>query len=365
MPELPNNDRAIRSAMPKEGKVRTRWTIKGRKGLCVNVSSNNDGHVHRAYYFRDRQHNVEIKIGDVDKLSLAQAWDKGKEYYARLQLEGVTPRSATSFDDIFREWLERHAKQRKTSWRSDVSLYNLHVKPRIGGARISELDRPAIIKTLDDIAASVSGIQANRSQSLISAVFSWALDESRVASHPALRIRKRAPENKRERVLSSDELRALWGELGDAKVDRGIKLLALLGQRRTEVALAHVGELLEDGWLIPAVRTKSKRAHLVPLSAFARKLFSDGIGVHKSSLSHRFQKLALALEIEDAKLHDIRHTVKTGMIALGVTQELADRVQNHATGNGAGLRYNHHAYLAEKRDALARWENKLMEIVRS
>jgi hypothetical protein len=54
------------------------------------------------------------------------------------------------------------------------------------------------------------------------------------------------------------------------------------------------------------------------------------------------------------------------MAALGIPREVRERVQNQVTGRrqSIGARYDQHEYLAEKRDALARWEAHLLRIVR-
>ena len=60
-----------------------------------------------------------------------------------------------------------------------------------------------------------------------------------------------------DRVLTQDELRRLWQKFGDDATDRALKLLLLLGQRRSEVAKAPATELRDDTWQIPADRSSS------------------------------------------------------------------------------------------------------------
>ena len=64
-------------------------------------------------------------------------------------------------------------------------------------------------------------------------------------------------------------------------------------------------------------------------------------------------------------LHDLRHCAATGMAKLGVPSDIRERVLNQVTGRrqSLGARYDQHEYLAEKRDALARWEAHLLSIV--
>ena len=53
------------------------------------------------------------------------------------------------------------------------------------------------------------------------------------------------------------------------------------------------------------------------------------------------------------------------MATIGIPREIRERVLNQVTGRrqSIGARYDQHEYLAEKRDALARWEAHLLSLV--
>src|SRR5205807_10515390 len=82
--------------------------------------------------------------------------------------------------------------------------------------------------------------------------------------------------NKRDRVLSDAEIRAIWAacESADTTFGELIRLLLLTGQRRNEVAGMEWRELdLDRGlWLIAAARYKTRLEHAVPLPALAVEL---------------------------------------------------------------------------------------------
>ncbi|MEQ1712254.1 MAG: hypothetical protein ABL908_12750, partial [Hyphomicrobium sp.] len=180
---------------------------------------------------------------------------KAGELLSNLSLNGVDPKAhrvtkGKSFDDAFQSWLTSHAKVYKRSWHADELIYERHIKARIGRDLLSAIDRLRVIEVLDDIAAKATPIQANRCQSVISAVFSWALDEGRVKSHPALRIRRRGEERAREYVLSDEQLKHFWAELDDLRDKSGniIRLLLLTGCRLSEATGMRQAELrLDEG----------------------------------------------------------------------------------------------------------------------
>ena len=100
------------------------------------------------------------------------------------------------------------------------------------GEGLPAINRGRVIAVLNEIAEAATPIQANRCQSLISSVFSWALDEGLIEAHPALRIRKRGAEKPRDQVMTDEELRRFWHALEglDEHVRQVLKLLLLLGR---------------------------------------------------------------------------------------------------------------------------------------
>lgn len=376
---LTANDRAIKGCRPKAGQSRTRWTVEGRKGLYVDVSVKPGApgeekvrerdDFRRVYYFRDRRNGAAgdfERLGDVEHLSLAQAWKAVTDRHADLTLNG--PRrsgSSDTFDALFAKWLERHAKINKKSWKHDEALYGRHIKSRLGKKIAGDLKRRDVIDVLDSIADDVTPIQANRCQSVITAVGNWAVDEDILDANPAHGIRKRGLETQRTRVMGDAELVMFWAALTDHVQDNAIRLLLLLGQRRSEVCYASENELTPDAWSLPGARTKNGLPHIVPLTPYARSLFGNGFSIYPTTLSHRVLELVRELGIADFRLHDLRHQAATGMAALGISREVRERVQNQVTGRKqtVGARYDQHEYLAEKRDALDRLERELLRVV--
>jgi hypothetical protein len=61
-------------------------------------------------------------------------------------------------------------------------------------------------------------------------------------------------------------------------------------------------------------------------------------------------------------VHDLRRTCRTGLAAVGVTPFIGELVVGHVQRGVHGI-YDRHRYLDEKRDALLRWEKRLLSIV--
>ena len=66
---------------------------------------------------------------------------------------------------------------------------------------------------------------------------------------------------------------------------------------------------------------------------------------------------------ERPSAHDLRRTFNSRMAALGVPQEIRDRLLNHTPASIEGRHYNAHDYFAEKRRALLQWDAALAGIL--
>jgi integrase len=139
---------------------------------------------------------------------------------------------------------------------------------------LNDIDRRAVAVRLSEIARENGPIAANRARVALSAFFNWAMREGLSDGNPVIGTNRAADERSRDRVLSDEELAAVWGACRDDDFGRIVRLLILTGQRREEVGGMIWTELdLARGlWTIPGGRTKNGRAHEVSLPASATDL---------------------------------------------------------------------------------------------
>jgi integrase len=193
--------------------------------------------------------------------------------------------------------------------------------------------------------------------------------------------RLKPSERQRERVLADDEIRDLWAALDTitepACFPAYVKMLLLTATRRSEVADMPAAELDGDLWIIPAARYKTKRDHVIPLSAMAREvlgaapppkqrkndyfIFSTTQGAKAFS---GFSKAKAALDdaiaairekdgrapMEDFSFHDLRRTARTLMSRARVQPDHAERCLGHVIAGVRGV-YDVFEFLDEKREA--------------
>ena len=185
--------------------------------------------------------------------------------------------------------------------------------------------------------------------------------------------------NARERVLTDEELGAIWQAADEMlpKARTFVHLLTMTGVRRQEAADIATGELdLDRGlWSIPGNRTKNRAGITVPLHPMlvadlrtvwpehaeragpGWRLLGDVAGSGLSGFSKIKARVDVKSDVRDWHLHDLRRTARTGMARLGVPSDHAEAALNHISGRSALERvYDRHSYTGEVIAALTRWQ---------
>jgi integrase len=225
-------------------------------------------------------------------------------------------------------------------------------------------------------------VTGSRARSALSTMFAWAMGEGLCEANPVVGTNKPPDSTPRDRVLADGELAAIWTACQDDDFGRIVRLLALTGARRAEIAGMCWSELdLDNGlWSLPKERAKNKRALLLPLPPLALsiiksvpervgrdQLFGDRAASGFTDWSHAKQALdqRLAGKAKAWRLHDLRRTCATRMADLGVQPHVIEAVLNHYGGHRAGVAgvYNRSPYEREMRGALALWANHVATIV--
>jgi integrase len=200
-------------------------------------------------------------------------------------------------------------------------------------------------------------------------MMNWAMRQGYdVAANPVMGTNKPVLRS-RDRVLSNEELAAIWRACPQDDYGRIVRLLMLTAQRRDEIARLRWSEIdLDRAMLVlPPERTKNHREHIIPLVPMALALLPDqrlsrewvfGEGVGFSGWARSKRRLDAGLSIADWRVHDLRRSFATGCAEqLGVLPHVIEAVLNHVSGHKSGVAgiYNRARYLEEMRVALERW----------
>jgi integrase len=173
-----------------------------------------------------------------------------------------------TFAELFADYLKRHAKLRKRTWREDEQKYRDYLAEPIGRKKISRITRQDLGAIHASITRTGHPTLANRVKDLYSSVFGRAIEWGLMEHNPAKGIRDNA-EKSRERFLQPSELPRFFAALSAEPNEtiRDFVLIALLtGARRANVQTMRWRDVdLDTGiWHIPM--TKNGQPQNVPLT---------------------------------------------------------------------------------------------------
>lgn len=372
---------------PQTGRVE--YWDKGTPGFGLRISES--GRKTWVLMYRPRGSKVvrRLTIGTIDGgMKLGKARDEAKDAL-RAAAKGLDPaatkkaeRRAETFREVAGEFIERYAKREKRSWRKDQVRLDRDILPAIGNRKAKDVQRRDVIKLLDGIVARGAPVEANRVHSLVRRIFNWAISRDLVAVNPAAGIERPGGEEAgRDRVLTDDEIKAVWAALEDdpKRVRCAFRLLLATAQRPGEVSKMRPKDIEGDWWTIPAEFSKNGKPHRVYLSKQARTILEDcdlkGDWVFPSDRTDS-ARTDIWKAIDgirersgvDFRSHDLRRTAGTNMTReLGITRSLLGKVLNHTgreRGEAAATRvYDRYEYDREKQEALTAWGSLLDEIL--
>ena len=344
-------------------------TPKGKKTFLVQYRPGGRGTPTRKYF-----------LGQCGPVTLHKA-RAGASRVLGLRADGRDPAlerqkaklvsASNKFSDVADEFLSKHASQNRTA-KETARIIKRDALPMWKNRSVHDIGKRDISDLLDTIVERGAPVMANRTLAAVRKLFNWSVSRGIIQVSPCAGIGAPQREKARDRVLSDDELIAIFNaarEMGGA-FGAIIQTLILTAQRRNEVSGMTWSELDLDNnqWEIPGARTKNEKPHFVHLSAPAAAVITSipnaGVFVFTSNgktpfsgFSKSKKRLDELSEISDWRLHDIRRTVTSGMAQLRIAPHVADKILNHQSGTISGVAavYQRHEFLDERKTALDAW----------
>ena len=406
-------------ANARTSKVQEDMPVTSVPGLALRVTQDGKKTWTLRYYRQSDGKRRRMTLGGYPAMGLSEAREAARDH-VRAAGKGEDPanakrerREAETFDDLFVYWYDGHAKRKLSAHAEEKVRYEHHIKPALGEIAARDLRRQDVAKVRDDVADASGPVQSNRVLALVNRILNYCVEEDVIEANIAARMRKAGEEKPRERVLTDEELLALWRELDRCEhwrpmperggmgrptslaIIRAVRLLVLTGQRRGEVIGAAASELALDGkpptWTIPGERTKNGELHRVPLAPmalyeFRRAMAEAGEGLPKDkkpafafpspklddgatrpdAVTKAMHRLCARIGLDGVGPHDLRRTVGTGLAKLRVPPDIRSLVLNHTRDRSSSETtrvYDRHGYDDEKLEALTKWEVHVHVIV--
>jgi integrase len=309
----------------------------------------------------------QFKIGRANKLTPDEARDQAKAALAAVetgkdpQAERNEARKVLTVAELCDLYMAEGVSTKKPGTVAlDQIRVDRHIKPQIGGRKITELDAGDVERMMNAIAAGKvktpehphtrgGKTAATKAVKLLRAIFNFAIARKLCAENPCLGV-KTFPDGKRERFLSPAELGLLGDALTAAATEGAhpyhvaiFRLLALTGARKNEIARLRWSEVDLERGLLQLEDSKTGRK-VIRLGAAALELVT-AIDRTKSpyvfpdprdpalpirNLDWAWVGIRKRADLNGLRVHDLRHSFASVGVAGGSGLFLIGKLLGHS-----------------------------------
>jgi integrase len=368
---------------PSNGKDRVIYWDDRRPGFGLMVTAAG----RRSFVFQYRNGKGDSRrasLSGTTKLPDAHKWAdilqgdvaKGVDPVEKKKADRVAQSKKGRFRTIAEEYVKRESSRVRSMDQRKAILDRL-VYPVIGDKIAVKLKRSDIVTLLDGIEDNHGAGMADSTLMVVRRICNWHAARDDDFCSPIVRGMSRSNADGRQRILSDDEVRAVWEITGkiiaNAEAERIglfmfaqlLRYLLLTAVRRNEGARMDSAERSGRDWLIPAARMKNKRDFLIPLSEAAIRLLQTvpvigGQNAGPIFTTNGTKPIAAFAQFKKAfdkrcsvtgwTIHDLRRTARSLMSRAGVDPDHAERALSHTIGGIRGT-YDRHEFYNEKKSA--------------
>jgi len=268
---------------------------------------------------------------------------EAQQVLARIQVDiqegkyGIRSRTALTFQQLAELWFEHaHDKKSLVADRCRMPVILDHFGT---GTNISTIEPRHVVEFRKWLTTQptrrgtpMKPATVNRYIALLRAMFNVAIRNRYLAENPAAQLPPLREDNERDRICSTQEIELI---LAHAKGDTWLAVLLghETGMRLSEIITLTWRQIDLEHRIVSLIKTKNGRGRRVPLSSKAMEALriwhrQEGnlFAIQANTVSPTFKRLTRALEIEDLRFHDLRHTRATHLRRAGVDLVIIKRI---------------------------------------
>jgi integrase len=313
--------------------------------------------------YRNRHgRSKRLTLGRVGQITLDQARREAGKLKGSVSLgdDPVDQRQKARAGDTLRDLAERYMTEHCQGRCKDSTLAAHHwlldkfILPRFGAHKVTELTPADIARFHQSLRETP--YNANRCLGLLKAMLNKAEQWGEIQPHtnPASLI-KPFQERKRQRFLTPEEFRRLFESLDELERHgivgtypaTAIRLLCLTGCRLNEILQLQWSsvDIPNRRLMLEQHKTDKKGARAVPLNSEAADILSrlpkfDGnpyviVGrdgtAHLVNLQKPWKRLCKAADLENMRIHDLRHSFASTAASAGVPLQVLGGILGHSS----------------------------------
>jgi integrase len=388
------NQRSIDALRPAQAAYRV--PDQRCRGLAIRVASSGLKTWDLAYRVKGTGKVTRLSLGRLADVSLERARERANALTSAartgrdLLVEEAEMRTAAAARITVEKLIELYVRRRVTgrlrTAKEIESRLRRALAPILQRAA-EEIRRREIRELLDSVADQQMQREAEKRRQTVGAMFRWAVSQDMVAADPTAGLRAYDPGTPRDRVLSADEIAALWKWLDTGAMPPDpadiLRLQLATGARCGEISGMCAEEFDREQWTwtLPAARSKNQKPRATPIVGIARRILERRLAntargplfqteTAKAFTSAHIGHFVLSridrLPIAKFTTHDLRRTVATMLAELGISFELIAAVVGHDSG-GKDTRtlvrhYVRSDLIDRKRTVLEAWNQHLSRI---
>ncbi|MEE2526499.1 integrase arm-type DNA-binding domain-containing protein [Hyphobacterium sp. HN65] len=388
-------DRTIKALRPKD------HAYKKADGKGLTLLVNADGGKHWRFRYRFHGREKMLSLGSFPDVSLSLARQKRDEMRRVLAL-GLDPsverkkerlRAAFASSDTFEQMASAYIAKRQAEGAAPRTLKKQKtflgaLRADIGAIPISALTSEQLLAALQKHETRGKRTLANEARAFASRVLQLAIAQGRASRNVAddLRGALIAPlPGGHAAITCPKELGRLLACIrayeGETVTSLCLEILAHVFVRPSELREARWDEFdLEKGlWRIPAIRTKLRREHIVPLSPQVIRLLKElrrhtgnqafiaasSVKPDQPISDMTFNKAlrSLGFDRRHHVAHGFRRTASTLLNEQGYNRDWIERQLAHVERNKVRGAYNAAEYLDGRRRMMCEWSSYLGELL--
>ncbi|MDC6123175.1 tyrosine-type recombinase/integrase [Proteus mirabilis] len=392
-------DTKLRSLKPQD----KLYKVSDRDGLYVAVTKSGVISFRYDYRFNGRRETVTFGRYSADGITLAEARAELIEA-KRLLNAGISPASkkrdgieskkiGTVFKDYTVNFLN-DAQYADSTRAMKEAIIEKEIYPVFGKLQLEEITTPrlrALCEKIKDRGAKATALQVRE---IVGSVFTYAIDRGYEISNPADAIKASSigTFQARERAMSPKEIGILFRELENYScyptLKLAVKFVLLTLVRKSEFIHATWDEIdfKNRQWVIPKVRMKGRKEHVIYLSDQAMDILtgmkvcamgSNYLMPGRYDIKKPLSNAALnnvidgtvkrinekGIEFEPVTVHDLRRTASTLLHEAGYNSDWIEKCLAHVQ-NGVRAVYNKAEYAEQRRKMLQEWADMVDEWIK-
>jgi integrase len=306
-------------------------------------------------------HPERITLGRFPAVTVEQARKMAGKVFTAIA-EGISPaavkrahKEELTFGQLFAQYMERHAKPKKKTFKEDQQRYTQYLEQPLGSKKLSSIDLHTVRGIHTKITNAGHPTVANRVLAVISTTFGRAIEWGYLTHNPAIGVRRNKEES-RQRFLQPEELKKFFDSLAQEPNEtiRDFLFVGLFtGARKANVLAMKWSEINfeREVWRIAQTKNGTPQdvilvdAAIERLKARRNALDCDPVFVfpgdgktgHLAAPAKGWVRVLESAGIADLRIHDLRRTLGSWQAMTGASLPIIGKSLNHKTPQATAI----------------------------